>query len=87
MFERGQLGQPPLPCVKARVRVGLWSRAVAQLGSALVSGTRGPGFKSLRPELAPRNMGYRRGDMGGQIPAARTQFLDSGYQRWKIGVD
>ena len=50
MFERGQLGQPPLPCVKARVRVGLCSRAVAQLGSALVSGTRGPGFKSLRPE-------------------------------------
>ena len=29
-------------------------RAVAQLGSALVSGTRGPGFKSRRPdELSP----------------------------------
>ena len=29
-------------------------RAVAQLGSALVSGTRGPGFKSRRPdELNP----------------------------------
>ena len=25
-------------------------RAVAQLGSALVSGTRGPGFKSRRPD-------------------------------------
>jgi hypothetical protein len=29
-------------------------RAVAQLGSALVSGTRGPGFKSRRPDNFPK---------------------------------
>ena len=29
-------------------------RAVAQLGSALVSGTRGPGFKSRRPDELKR---------------------------------
>ena len=36
-------------------------RAVAQLGSALVSGTRGPGFKSRRPDL---NFGKRTGSIG-----------------------
>ena len=71
MFERGQFGQAPVPCVKARVRVGFCSRAVAQLGSALVSGTRGPGFKSLRPErltagltgqIRIKRMRMKRGD-------------------------